>query len=137
MPEDKFAVVEDLRYTPSTIVSTMTLGPGAGFYASEWGPLPFMLFPSREERYQLMISTLRMKVLGNSDEDIYDRLPLPLWERVGERGSKLFDFIMQVALADRAGLFAASKLDAFFEPLAHSRFYELAYRAEALAAAVP
>src|SRR3990170_177948 len=55
MPEDKFAVVEDFIYAPSTIVSTMTLGPGAGFYASEWGPLPFMLFPSRDERYQVMV----------------------------------------------------------------------------------
>jgi 4-amino-4-deoxy-L-arabinose transferase-like glycosyltransferase len=55
MPEDKFAVVEDFRYTPSPVVSTMTLGPGAGFYASEWGPLPFMLFPSRDERYQVMM----------------------------------------------------------------------------------
>lgn len=54
MPQERFAVVEDLRYTPSKLVSTMTLGPGAGFYASEWGPLPFMLFPANEERYQVM-----------------------------------------------------------------------------------
>jgi len=54
MPIERFAVVEDLKYTPSRLVSTMTLGPGAGFYASEWGPLPFMLFPPNEERYQVM-----------------------------------------------------------------------------------
>lgn len=55
MPEDKFAVAEEFSYTPSPIVYTMTLGPGAGFYASEWGPLPFMLFPSRDERYRVMM----------------------------------------------------------------------------------
>ena len=55
MPEEQFAVVEDLRYKPSTIVSTMTPGPGAGFYESGRGPLPFMLFPPAEERYQVML----------------------------------------------------------------------------------
>lgn len=54
LPADKFAVVEEFRYTPSKLVSTMTLGPGAGFYASEWGPLPFMLFPQNAERYQVL-----------------------------------------------------------------------------------
>jgi len=55
LPDDEFAVVEDFRYEPSPFVSTMTLGPGAGFYASEWGPLPFMLFPPNEERYQVLV----------------------------------------------------------------------------------
>ena len=64
----------------------------------------------------------------------HSQLPLPLWERAEVRGN-LINLVMQIALADRAGLFTASKLDAFFEPLAHSRFHELAYRAETLAAA--
>jgi 4-amino-4-deoxy-L-arabinose transferase-like glycosyltransferase len=54
LPDDRFSVGEDFKYTPSPIVSTMTLGPGAGFYASEWGPLPFMLFPANDERYQVL-----------------------------------------------------------------------------------
>lgn len=55
MSQDKFAVVEEIRYTPSKLVSTMTPGPGAGFYASEWGPLPFMIFPPDDERYQVLL----------------------------------------------------------------------------------
>jgi 4-amino-4-deoxy-L-arabinose transferase-like glycosyltransferase len=49
----QFSVAEDFSYTPSPIVATVTLGPGAGFYAERWGPLPFMFFPSRDERYQV------------------------------------------------------------------------------------
>jgi len=55
LPTGEFTVVDDIRYEPSRFVSTMTLGPGAGFYASEWGPLPFMLFPLNEERYQVLV----------------------------------------------------------------------------------
>lgn len=54
LPEDRFSVVEDFAVDPSPYLSTMTLGPGAGFYASEWGPLPFMLVPPNEERYQVL-----------------------------------------------------------------------------------
>lgn len=54
LSEDKFEVVEDMSFDPSPFVSTMTLGPGAGFYASEWGPLPFMLMPPNGERYQIL-----------------------------------------------------------------------------------
>lgn len=53
LPEERFEAVEDLSYDPSPFISTMTLGPGAGFYASEWGPLPFMLLPPNGERYQV------------------------------------------------------------------------------------
>lgn len=55
LPQDRFAVIEDFQYTPSPFLSTMTLGPGAGFYASEWGPLPFMLLPPNDERYQVLL----------------------------------------------------------------------------------
>lgn len=51
MKEEKIMLAEEMKYAPSPYVSTMTLGPGAGFYASEWGPMPFMLFPPHEERY--------------------------------------------------------------------------------------
>ena len=51
MKEESITVAEELEYAPSALVSTMTLGPGAGFYASEWGPMPFMLFPPNDERY--------------------------------------------------------------------------------------
>ncbi len=51
MNEESVILAEELKYTPDALLSTMTLGPGAGFYASEWGPMPFMLFPPNEERY--------------------------------------------------------------------------------------
>lgn len=36
---------------PAQYLSTMPLGGGAGFYAHQWGPMPFMLFPPRGETY--------------------------------------------------------------------------------------
>lgn len=55
MPVENYSVIDDFKYSPSPFLSTMTLGPGAGFYASEWGPLPFMLLPPNDERYQVLV----------------------------------------------------------------------------------
>lgn len=54
MPEDKFAVAENLGYAPLPLVSTMTPGPGAGFYGGR-GALPFLLFPSLGEKYHVLL----------------------------------------------------------------------------------
>ncbi|MDP2689091.1 MAG: glycosyltransferase family 39 protein, partial [Deltaproteobacteria bacterium] len=58
IPGDKVTVAEDLRYrtTPGWL-ATMSLVPGAGFYASEWGPLPYLAGEAAPERYLVMFAS--------------------------------------------------------------------------------
>lgn len=57
LPEDKTRIVETVVLDSPRFVSTMTLGPGAGFYASEWGPLPYMTGRLNNETYRVMEAT--------------------------------------------------------------------------------
>ncbi|MBE7415327.1 MAG: glycosyltransferase family 39 protein [Deltaproteobacteria bacterium] len=45
---DKTGMVDSF---PPQYVETMPQGGGAGFYAHQWGPMPFMLFPPKGETY--------------------------------------------------------------------------------------
>ena len=57
LPEDKTRIAETVVLGAPRFVSTMTLGPGAGFYASEWGPLPFMTGRLNKETYWVIEAT--------------------------------------------------------------------------------
>lgn len=57
LPEGKTRIVETVVLGVPGLVSTMTLGPGAGFYASEWGPLPFMAGRLNKETYWVIEAT--------------------------------------------------------------------------------
>ncbi len=54
---DRVTLSEDLRYTlfPSWL-ATMSLVPGAGFYADEWGPVPYLAGGVNTERYLVMFA---------------------------------------------------------------------------------
>lgn len=54
MPQDKVRTVEAIELDFPAFLTTMTLGPGAGFYASEWGPLPYVFAPRYREAYLVM-----------------------------------------------------------------------------------
>ncbi len=58
VPGKSVSVIDDLRYATSPgWLATMSLVPGAGFYASEWGPLPYLVGPVNPERYLVMRAT--------------------------------------------------------------------------------
>ncbi len=57
LPQDKTRIVETVVLDAPRLVATMTLGPGAGFYASEWGPLPYMTGRLNKETYWVMEAT--------------------------------------------------------------------------------
>lgn len=57
LPKDKTRLVETVVLDAPRLVATMTLGPGAGFYASEWGPLPYMTGRLNKETYWVMEAT--------------------------------------------------------------------------------
>ena len=57
LPEDKTRITQTVVLDAPRLVSTMTLGPGAGFYASEWGPLPYMTGRLKKETYWVMEAT--------------------------------------------------------------------------------
>lgn len=57
LPEDKTRITETVVLDAPRLVATMTLGPGAGFYASEWGPLPYMTGRLNKETYWVMEAT--------------------------------------------------------------------------------
>lgn len=57
LPEDKTRIAETVVLDAPRLVSTMTLGPGAGFYASEWGPLPYMAGRLNKETYLVLEAT--------------------------------------------------------------------------------
>ncbi|MDP3938308.1 MAG: glycosyltransferase family 39 protein [Deltaproteobacteria bacterium] len=50
-PQNLTRVLEEVKYTPTSWISVMSKLEGAGFYASLFGPLPFVFGPTSPERY--------------------------------------------------------------------------------------
>jgi len=58
VPGESVTVIGDLRYATSPgWLATMSLTPGAGFYAGEWGPLPYLAGQAGPERYLVLRAT--------------------------------------------------------------------------------
>ncbi|MFQ5737358.1 MAG: ArnT family glycosyltransferase [Thermodesulfobacteriota bacterium] len=61
VPGADVSVAEDMRLDTSPgWLTTMSLGPGAGFYASEWGPVPYLVGRATPERYIVMFAARDM-----------------------------------------------------------------------------
>ena len=45
--------MEELEFTPSCMFSTVSAETGAGFYSSNWGPVPYAIGPEFRDRYMV------------------------------------------------------------------------------------
>jgi hypothetical protein len=61
VPPREYSLVphEQMELLKGQFVTTMDEGLGAGFYSSNWGPLPFVYGPVPPERYEIFRVSLR------------------------------------------------------------------------------
>jgi 4-amino-4-deoxy-L-arabinose transferase-like glycosyltransferase len=62
LPADTFEALGRLELNPSPWLSTMQASVGAGFYAADWGPLPFAFGRVRPEVYSVFRITSRLQL---------------------------------------------------------------------------
>lgn len=53
LPDSIFTRMEELEFTPSSMFSTVSAETGAGFYSSNWGPVPYAIGPEFRDRYMV------------------------------------------------------------------------------------
>lgn len=53
LPDSIFTRMEEVESTPSSRFSTVSAEAGAGFYSSNWGPVPYSIGPVFKDRYMV------------------------------------------------------------------------------------
>jgi 4-amino-4-deoxy-L-arabinose transferase-like glycosyltransferase len=61
---ERFPLIRVFQTSPPSFISTMNHAVGAGFYASDWGPLPIVVGGARPERYELFLIPKGIRLSG-------------------------------------------------------------------------
>lgn len=68
VPAAKVSLLQDLEVSASSWVATQSSAAGAGFYSSQWGPLPYFLGPVAAERCHVLLVREGFSFLDRSEQ---------------------------------------------------------------------